>query len=86
MTQVAPAAGAGDRCNDALAEIIGPGDRSAGRQRPASSFQQLTQVYWRQPMQKLNDSWKASSCAEASTSSERIASPIASPRASWLVR
>ena len=36
------------------------------RQRPASSFQQFRQVYWRQPMQKLNDSWKASSCAAAS--------------------
>ena len=56
------------------------------RQRPASSFQQFRQVYWRQSMQKLNDSWNASSCWAASASSSlRIASPTASPSASWLM-
>ena len=56
------------------------------RQRPESSFQQFRQVYCRQLMQKLNDSWKASSCWAASASSSlRIASPTASPRASWLM-
>ena len=49
------------------------------RQRPASSFQQLTQVYWRQSMQKLKASWKASSCAVASAPSsvaDRVADRV----------
>jgi len=54
-------------------------------QRPAASFQQLVQVYWRQSMQKLKDSWNASSCLAASPSAwERMASPSASDNESWL--
>ena len=63
--------------------------RSSGLQlwqRPASSFQQLVQVYCRQSMQKLNEEWKASSCRDASTSaSERMASLTESDRESWLM-
>ena len=54
-------------------------------ERPAVSFQQFVQVYWRQSMQKLNEEWKASSCLEASASScERMASFSESESESWL--
>ena len=86
VSATASAGGARDAARRSARSSV-PGTGTQLQQPAASSFQQLTQVYWRQSMQKLKDSWKASSCAVASApSSVRIASSNASPSASWLVR